>query len=304
MHVTDHAARRCLTFGSTRRACQLTIPQCARWSRVRAIWAHGIAGWELSISAGKAFTTSPISSSRIRTAFEYQAVGQVTSLQVRADGIDRRLNVGQSLPYWQVTVPPCHVRYVREQRASGRLPTPGPPWCQGWPPARPGPGPARAGPCPVASQRAGPRYCRARPRRELRCRRPAGLSRHGAAAAVTRFSPLSPDLPPYRAGQPAQLRGLMLDIDHEVASGRIDQLTVEEFKVPARAAIEDRTDLVHALAQGDCEGRLAGAALACLELVRELASWTHCPVRPVRATRAPASASAWLMARPSPLVPR
>ena len=67
-------------------------------------------------------------------------------------------------------------------------------------------------------------------------------------------SPLSPDLPPYRAGQPAQLRGLMLDIDHEVASGRIDQLTVEEFKVPARAAIEDRTDLVHALAQGDCEG--------------------------------------------------
>ena len=28
---------------------------------------------------------------------EYQTVGQVTSLQVRADGVDRRLNVGQPL---------------------------------------------------------------------------------------------------------------------------------------------------------------------------------------------------------------
>ena len=36
--------------------------------------------------------------------------------------------------------------------------------------------------------------------------------------------PPSPDLPPHRTGQPAQLRRLMLDIHHEIASGRIDQL--------------------------------------------------------------------------------
>jgi hypothetical protein len=36
--------------------------------------------------------------------------------------------------------------------------------------------------------------------------------------------PLSPDLPPHRTGQPAQLRRLTLDIHHEIASGRIDQL--------------------------------------------------------------------------------
>lgn len=33
-----------------------------------AWWAHGMAGWELSISAGSAFTASPISSNRMRTA--------------------------------------------------------------------------------------------------------------------------------------------------------------------------------------------------------------------------------------------
>jgi hypothetical protein len=35
---------------------------------------------------------------------------------------------------------------------------------------------------------------------------------------------LSPDLPPHRTRQPAQLRRLVLDVHHEVASGRIDQL--------------------------------------------------------------------------------
>src|SRR5271154_1658484 len=37
--------------------------------------------------------------------------------------------------------------------------------------------------------------------------------------------------------------------------------------------------------------------------IRRAASWTRGSVRPVRTTRAPASASAWLMAKPSPLVP-
>src|SRR6478736_705734 len=36
---------------------------------------------------------------------------------------------------------------------------------------------------------------------------------------------------------------------------------------------------------------------------RVTASWTRGSVRPVRATRAPASARAWLMAKPRPLVP-
>jgi hypothetical protein len=37
-------------------------------------------------------------------------------------------------------------------------------------------------------------------------------------------SALSPDLPPHRTRQPAQLRRLVLDVHHEVASGGIDQL--------------------------------------------------------------------------------
>ena len=36
--------------------------------------------------------------------------------------------------------------------------------------------------------------------------------------------PLAPDLPPYRAGQPAQLRRLLPDIHNKVGSSRIDQL--------------------------------------------------------------------------------
>jgi hypothetical protein len=35
--------------------------------------------------------------------------------------------------------------------------------------------------------------------------------------------PLAPDLPPYRAGQPAQLRRLLLDIYYEIAASRINQ---------------------------------------------------------------------------------
>ena len=35
---------------------------------MRAIWFQGMFGWELSRLAGKAFTASPISSRRMRTA--------------------------------------------------------------------------------------------------------------------------------------------------------------------------------------------------------------------------------------------
>jgi hypothetical protein len=51
-------------------------------------------------------------------------------------------------------------------------------------------------------------------------------------------SPLSPDLPPHRTGQSAQLRRLVLDVHHEVASGRIDQLGQgRERRLPASSFI-------------------------------------------------------------------
>src|ERR1700729_775307 len=56
-------------------------------------------------------------------------------------------------------------------------------------------------------------------------------------------------------------------------------------------------------ADTDCSSRTSMTSPVTPLPIRAAASWTRCSVRPVRTTRAPASASARLMAKPSPLVP-
>src|SRR6476646_9709264 len=55
----------------------------------------------------------------------------------------------------------------------------------------------------------------------------------------------------------------------------------------------------------DCSSRtsMASPVTRVSLAIRAAASRTRCPSRPVRTTRAPASARAWLMAKPRPLVP-
>ncbi len=154
---------------------------------------------------------------------EYQAVGQITSMQVGAGGIDGSLDVGQSLP--------LPVRHSATRSRSARARTTG---------LR-----SLAATRSILAPRMASRSAWTRAKAEqAQVRRqvheqidvaigPVLATGHTAedpqvghlmgGGGRDQVPPFAPDLPPDRAGQPAQLRRLLLDIDHQVGSGRIDQ---------------------------------------------------------------------------------
>ena len=62
---------------------------------MRVIWLHGMDGWVASRSAGSALTAFADLEQPDPDRVEHQAVGGSTPLKVRADRVDRGLNVGQ-----------------------------------------------------------------------------------------------------------------------------------------------------------------------------------------------------------------